>query len=74
MKLTNPKALIALILASAAVLTACGGGASGSESSATAINTSPSAASQSAGVVQAVSLSMDDYLGRTVVLYFSFPG
>lgn len=73
-KFTNPKALLALILASAAVLTACGGDASGSKPDKAANSASPSSVSQSANRVQAVSLSMDDYLGSTVVLYFSFPG
>ena len=70
MKLTNSMALIALLSASAAVLTACGGDVSGG-----AVKSSnPSAVSQSSSMVQPVSLSMDDYLGSTVVLYFSFPG
>jgi len=73
-KLTNSKALIALLLVSAAALTACGGGASGSASGGPAKSASPAAISQSASGVQPVSLSMDDYLGSTVVLYFSFPG
>ena len=72
--LAAPKILLALISASVAVLMACGGDATGSELGEAANNASPSAVSQSAGPVQAVSLSMDDYLGSTVVLYFSFPG
>ena len=59
-----PKAAMALILMSIAVLTACGGDASGPGP----------AVSQTSNGVTAVSLSMDDYLGSTVVLYFSFPG
>ena len=74
MKSASPKALIALILISTAALTACGGDASVPASSGTGNNASPSAVSQSSSVVPAVSLSMDDYLGSTVVLYFSFPG
>ena len=80
MRLTNPKAqlaskaLMALILVSIAVLTACGGDASGSASGGAGNNASPSAVSQSSSTVPAVSLSMADYLGSTVVLYFSFPG
>jgi len=73
-KLTSPKALIALIFASAAVLTACGGGASAPASGGPVNSASPSAVSQSAAGVQPVSLSLDDYLGSTVVLHFSFPG
>ncbi len=67
------KALIALILISTAVLMACGGDASGPASIGAANNAIPSPA-QSASGVRSVSLSMDDYLGGTVVLYFSLPG
>ena len=73
MKLANSRALtplMLLILLSTAALTACGGGASGGAAN----NAGPSAVVQSPGAVPAVSLAMDDYLGRTVVLYFSFPG
>ncbi len=72
--LSAPKLLITLMLASAAVLTACGGDAPGPELGRAANSASPSAVSQSDSGVQAVSLAMDDYLGSTVVLYFSFPG
>ncbi len=74
MKLTNPKALMALILISIAVLAACGGDASGPAPGGAANNASASAVSQPSNGVPVVSLSMDDYLGSTVVLYFSFPG
>lgn len=65
MNLTNPKGLLALILIAAVALTACGGDASTAGSQ---------ALTQPADALPAVSLSMDDYLGSTVVLYFSFPG
>jgi len=73
-KSANAKVLTALVVASAAVLMACGGDASGPEIGAAANSANPPAVSQSANEVLAVSLSMDDYLGSTVVLYFSFPG
>ena len=74
MKLTNPKALMVLILVSIAVLTACGGDKSGSASGGAANIADQPAVPQSADVMPVVSLSMADYLGSTVVLYFSFPG
>ena len=54
----------------AAVLMACGGSSPGG----TANDAGPYSASQTPNAVTAVSLSMNDYLGSTVVLYFSFPG
>ena len=60
MNLAKPKGLLALIMIAAVALTACGGNASGPTSGADAM--------------PVVSLDMDDYLGSTVVLYFSFPG
>ena len=69
MKLANPKGLLALILIAAVALTACGGNASSSAS-----GTVPQTFTQPADAIPVVSLSMDDYLGSTVVLYFSFPG
>ena len=69
-----PKALMALILVLTAVLMACGGATSGSKPSGAAGNAVGPAVSQTSNGVTAVSLSMDDYLGSTVVLYFSFPG
>ena len=65
MNLANSKGLLGLILIAAVALTACGGDAS---------NTSPQTVSQPADAMPVVSLEMDDYLGSTVVLYFSFPG
>ena len=79
-RLTNPKAplapkaLMALILVSIAVLMACGGDASGPAPGRAANIANQSAVPQSADVMLVVSLTMDDYLGSTVVLYFSFPG
>ena len=72
-KSAHPKALIALILTLAASLMACGGNEPGPMPGGAA-NSAISSTAQSSGTVQAVSLSMDDYLGNTVVLYFSFPG
>ena len=69
MNLTNPKDLLGLILIAAVVLTACGGNASSPAS-----DTVPQSFTQPADAIPVVSLSMDDYLGSTVVLYFSFPG
>ena len=74
MRVTNPKALMALILISTVVLTACGGDASGSASARAVKIADGSAVPQSADAMPVVSLTMDDYLGSTVVLYFSFPG
>ena len=74
MKSTNPKALMALILISIASLAACGGDASGSAPGGAANIGNLSVVPQSADVMPVVSLSMADYLGSTVVLYFSFPG
>ena len=65
MNLANSKGLLGLMLIAAAALTACGGDAA---------STGPQTLTQSAGGISAVSLEMDDYLGSTVVLYFSFPG
>ena len=65
---------MALILVSIAVLTACGGDAPGSASGGAANIGDQPAVPQSADVMPVVSLSMADYLGSTVVLYFSFPG
>ena len=65
MNLANSKGLLGLILIAAVALTACGGGAS---------STGPQTVSQPADAMPVVSLEMDDYLGSTVVLYFSFPG
>ena len=73
LKLGNPKALTFLmlfILVSAAALAACGG----NESGGAANDVGSLAVVQTANAVEPVSLSMDDYLGSTVVLYFSFPG
>ena len=61
MNLADSKGLLGLILIAAVALTACGGDAS---------STGP----QPADAMPVVSLEMDDYLGSTVVLYFSFPG
>lgn len=72
--LTAQKLLLALILAAAAVLMACGGDTSGPASAGAAKNAALSTLPQWSSGVPAVSLSMDDYLGSTVVLYFSFPG
>ena len=74
MRLANPKALMALIIITTVVLTACGGDASDSASGGAAKIADQPAVPQSADVMPAVSLSMEDYLGSTVVLYFSFPG
>ena len=69
-----PKAVMASILALIAVLVACGGDISGAGPGGASGNASPPAVSQTSNDVAAVSLSMDDYLGSTVILYFSFPG
>ncbi len=74
MRLANPKALMSLILITTVALMACGGDASGPASGGAANIAGQSAVPQSADVVPMVSLSMADYLGSTVVLYFSFPG
>ena len=80
MRLTDPKdrlaakVVMALILVLTAVLMACGGDTSGSGPRGVPGSAGPSTVSQSSSAVPAVSLSMDDYLGSTVVLYFSFPG
>ena len=63
--LANSKGLLGLIFIAAVALTACAG-----DSGAAATDIGP----QPADALPAVSLSMDDYLGSTVVLYFSFPG
>lgn len=68
-KLANAKTLIGLMLITAAALMACGGDAGGG-----AANVGPQTATRSTDAVPVVSLAMDDYLGSTVVLYFSFPG
>ena len=68
-----PKVVMASILVLIAVLVACGGDISGAGPGGAAGNASPPADSQTSNDVTAVSLSMDDYLGSTVVLYFSFP-
>ncbi len=69
MRLANSKGLLGLILIAAVALTACGGDASNPASGA-----GPQAVARSAEAMPVVSLSMDDYLGSTVVLYFSVPG
>ena len=69
-----PRVVIASILGLIAVLMACGGDTSGAGPGRAAENASPPAVSQTSNDVTAVSLAMDDYLGSTVVLYFSFPG
>ncbi len=65
MNLANSKGLLGLILIAAVALTACGGDAPEAGSQTVA---------QPADAMPVVSLEMDDYLGSTVVLYFSFPG
>lgn len=69
-----PKVVMALILVLIAVLVACGGNTSGPGPGGAGSNASLPAVSQTLNGVTPVSLSMDDYLGSTVVLYFSFPG
>ena len=65
MNLADSKGLLGLILISAVALTACGGDAP---------EAGPQTVAQPADAMPVVSLEMDDYLGSTVVLYFSFPG
>ncbi|MCH8799409.1 MAG: hypothetical protein IH963_00715 [Chloroflexi bacterium] len=67
--MANAKTLIGLMLITAAALMACGGDAGGG-----AANVGPQPVTRSTDAVPVVSLAMDDYLGSTVVLYFSFPG
>jgi len=68
---TYPRALAFLImLALTAALAGCGGNTAVSGAN----DSGPPAADGPGGAVPAVSLAMDDYLGKTVVLYFSFPG
>ncbi|MCH7735770.1 MAG: hypothetical protein IH872_00050 [Chloroflexi bacterium] len=69
MKMANPRALMALVMITAVGLTACGGTSGGA-----ATDAGPQTVARSADAIPVVSLSMDDYLGSTVVLYFSFPG
>ncbi len=65
MNVARSKGLLGLMLIAAVALIACGGNATGA---------GPQTIAQPSDALPAVSLSMDDYLGSTVVLYFSFPG